>query len=104
MTTDIQQQLQIRLTVAMLFMSVVGSLGGWMLNTHAEGWLDLLTVQHIGGLFMQLSSVALAWFTKNPMNLRPYDPDKDGERRGVGGVGGGTILLLAGAGTLWYWY
>lgn len=73
MAQDSPQQLQIRLAVAMLFMSVVGSLGGWMLNTHAERFGELLTVQHVGGLLMQLSSVALAWFTKNPTNLKPWD-------------------------------
>jgi len=74
------QQLQVRVAVAMILMAVVGSVGGWMINTHAEKFGDLVTVQHVGGLFMQLSSVVLAWFTKNPMNLQSWTPEK-GERR-----------------------
>jgi hypothetical protein len=75
------QQLQVRVAVAMILMAVVGTIGGWMLNTHADRFGDLLTVQHVGGLLMQLSSVVLAWFTKNPTNLQAWTPEKSERRK-----------------------
>jgi hypothetical protein len=85
--TDMQQ-LQVRVAVAMILMAIVGTIGGWMLNTHADSFGDLLTVKHVGGLLVQLSSVVLAWFTKNPMNLQTWTPEK-GERRKTGDGDGG---------------
>lgn len=95
MADDSTRMLQVRLSILMLSVSVFGSIGGWLVNTHLERWDQLLEVQHMGGLLMQLSSVVLAWFTRNPLNLQQWDPSKPDRRATEGDPGTKTTRTIS---------
>jgi hypothetical protein len=64
------EQSAVKLSVLMLVVSIMATVGSWMVNAHGETWKELVTVPHVGALIGQICSVVLAWFGKSPSDLR----------------------------------